>query len=219
MYILTDIMRVRLTEDRLRNIIKECINESFRTYDSEEHNLIDKLYDLDIDYDYINSNETMLEISIDNEDMRKLVNNLLNVYGWVKITEDEYSICAERRYGDKMDDYIDPDEQQWGIYYHVTPSEKVSKILRQGLTPRQGSRLGYARGERVYLISYPSTNLIKDFHMRGDNREYTILRVDLTGLIGKKIHIYQDELAEEGAVYTYEPIPPQCISVYKVIGQ
>ena len=68
-----------------------------------------------------------------------------------------------------------------------------------------------------FFIGFSS--LIKDFHMRGDNREYTILRVDLTGLIGKKIHIYQDELAEEGAVYTYEPIPPQCISVYKVIGQ
>lgn len=218
MYILTDIMRIRITENRLRGIIKECINENFRTYDNSEHNLIDKLYDLEIDYDYINSNETMLEISIDNEDMRRLVNNLLNVYGWVKITEDEYSICAERRYGDKMDNYIDPDEQQWGIYYHVTPSEKVSKILRQGLTPRQGSRLGYARGERVYLISYPSTSMIKDFHMRGDNREYTILKVDLTGLLGNKIHIYQDELAEEGAVYTYEPIPPQCISVYSTVN-
>ena len=112
-------MKIRLTENRLRDIIKESINESFRTYDSYEHNLIDKLYDLEIDYDYINSDDTMLKISIDNEEMRRLVNNLLNVYGWVKIMEDEYSICAERRYGDKMDNYIDPDEKQWGICYAV----------------------------------------------------------------------------------------------------
>ena len=43
----------------------------------------------------------------------------------------------------------------------------------------------------------------------------TILLVDIRKYLGKQINIYHDDFtADEGAVYTYDYIPPQCIKVY-----
>ena len=45
--------------------------------------------------------------------------------------------------------------------------------------------------------------------------EVTILLVDIRNYLGKQINIYHDDFtSDEGAVYTYDYIPPQCIKVY-----
>ena len=148
---------------------------------------------------------------------------MLNYYGWKEINDNGWSICAERIYGDKWNDYYDTEAEKdddypygVGIYYHITPSYKVPKILKQGLTVREGNKLGYSRGERTYLISYPGKDFAYSlFRDRKEKVEVTILLVDIRNYLGKQINIYHDDFtSDEGAVYTYDYIPPQCIKVY-----
>ena len=45
-----------------------------------------------------------------------------------------------------------------------------------------------------------------------------ILLVDIRKYLGKQINLYHDDLTyDEGAVYTYDYIPPQCISIYQTL--
>lgn len=224
----------RLTESDLRRIVKETVNsvlnenvcreflcENLFTHDNNYY-LPQKLDDLDIPYDFINDYETVLEININNEETRKKVLYLLNMYGWKNIKETNTSIFAERIYGDKWNDYYDREADTdndyphgVGIYYHITTSNKVSKILKQGLTVREGNKLGYKRGERTYLISYPDINLARQLY-KNTNNGITILLVDLRKYLGKQITIYHDDMSsDDGAVYTYDYIPPSCIKVYQ----
>lgn len=148
---------------------------------------------------------------------------MLNYYGWKAIKDNGWSVCTERIYGDKWNDFYDNEAEKdndypygVGIYYHITPSYKVPKILRQGLTVREGNKLGYARGERTYLISYPGKDFAYSlFRDRKEKVELTILLVDIGKYLGKQINIYHDDFtSDDGAVYTYDYIPPQCIKVY-----
>lgn len=149
---------------------------------------------------------------------------LCNYYGWKVIKDNKSSIYAERIYGDNWNSFYDEEAEKddeypygVGIYYHITPSCKVPKILKQGLTVRQSSKLGYARGERTYLISYPTRELAFElFRDRTESINVTILLVDIRKYLGKQIDIYHDDFcADDGAVYTYDYIPPNCITVYE----
>lgn len=217
---------MKLTKNELKDMIKESVktilNENLKTHD-DECNIYEKLDELDISYDFINERENIIEIDTPNKDVKKKVLQLLNYYGWKAIKITDWSICAERIYGDKWNDFYDEEAENdddypygVGIYYHITPSYKVPKILRQGLTVREGNKLGYARGERTYLISYPSKDFAYSlFRDRKDNIDATILLVDIMEYLGKQINIYHDDFTnDEGAVYTYDYIPPQCIKVY-----
>ena len=172
--------------------------------------------------DFINERENIIEIRTPNKETKNKVLQLLNYYGWKMIKNNGWSICAERIYGDKMNDFYDFEAEKdndypfgVGIYYHITPSYKVPKILRQGLTVREGNKLGYSRGERTYLISYPSKDfaysLFRDSN-KTEKEEITILLVDIRKYLGKQINIYHDDFTyDDGAVYTYDYIPPKCI--------
>lgn len=217
---------MNLTKNELKDMIKESVktilNENLKTHD-DEFNIYEKLDELDISYNFINERENIIEIDTPNKDVKKKVFQLLNYYGWKAIKMTDWSIFAERIYGDKWNDFYDEEAENdddypygVGIYYHITPSYKVPKILRQGLTVREGNKLGYARGERTYLISYPSKDFAYSlFRDRKDKIDATILLVDIREYLGKQINIYHDDFTnDEGAVYTYDYIPPQCIKVY-----
>lgn len=214
----------------LKQLVNECVdsclrkylNENLKTHD-DEFNIYEKLEELDISYDFINDWENILEIRTPDKNTKTKVRQLLNYYGWKEINDNGWSICAERIYGDKWNDYYDTEAEKdddypygVGIYYHITPSYKVPKILKQGLTVREGNKLGYSRGERTYLISYPGKDFAYSlFRDRKEKVEVTILLVDIRNYLGKQINIYHDDFtSDEGAVYTYDYIPPQCIKVY-----
>lgn len=218
---------IRLTESDLHNIVKESVNkilgENLKTHDDDEFNIYKKLEELDIPYDFINFGETILEIETPDKDTKTKVRQLLNYYGWKEIKDKGNSVCAERIYGDNWNDFYDEEAEDdddypygVGIYYHITLSNKVPKILRQGLTVREGNKLGYARGERTYLISYPAYEFAHYlFRNHKEKIEVTILLVDIRKYLGKQINIYHDDLTDgDEAVYTYDYIPPQCIKVY-----
>lgn len=216
-----------------RKLVNECVdtclskylNENLKTHD-DEYNIYEKLDELDISYDFINDLENILEIQTPDKNTKTNVRQLLNYYGWKEIKDNGLSICAERIYGDKWNNFYDTEAEKdddypfgVGIYYHITPSYKVPKILRQGLTVREGNKLGYARGERTYLISHPGKDFVHSlFRDRKDKLEVTILLVDIRNYIGKQINIYHDDFTfDDGAVYTYDYIPPQCIKVYDTL--
>lgn len=211
----------RVLSENVSKAIKLSITENLFTHDNEKHNLYDKLDELDIPFDFINLQENIIEIDITNEQMRKKVHYLLNMYGWKNIKETKECIYAERIYGDDYNDFYDTEADKdddyphgVGIYYHITPSYKVPKIMKQGLTVREGNKLGYKRGERIYLISYPAFELMFELNRRDPQKEYTILMVDLRKYLGKQINLYHDDFADDCAVYTYNYIPPSCISIY-----
>ena len=216
---------------QLRKLVDECVDrclrkyldESIKTHD-DEFNIYEKLEELDISYDFINDRENILEIRTPDNSTKAKVRQLLNLYGWKEIKDNGWSVCAERIYGDIWNNFYDTEAEEddeypygVGIYYHITPSYKVPKILRQGLTVREGNKLGYARGERIYLLSYPGQEFA--YHLFRDRKgktEVTILLVDIRKYLGKQINIYHDDFtSDDGAVYTYDYIPPQCIKVYE----
>lgn len=212
----------QLVNECVDNCLRKYLNENLKTHD-DEFNIYEKLEELDISYDFINVWENVLEIRTPDKNTKTKVRQLLNYYGWKEINDNGWSICAERIYGDKWNDYYDIEAEKnddypygVGIYYHMTPSYKVPKILKQGLTVREGNKLGYSRGERTYLISYPGKDFAYSlFRDRKEKVEVTILLVDIRNYLGKQINIYHDDFtSDEGAVYTYDYIPPQCIKVY-----
>lgn len=87
------------------------------------------------------------------------------------------------------------------IFYHATPSNRVNKILRNGLCPRDEGKRGEWRGARVYLSQdndrWLFNNLFKD-------DDYEVFKVDLRN---SGIQLYKDEYAD-GGFYTLENIPP-----------
>ena len=49
-------------------------------------------------------------------------------------------------------------------------------------------------------------------------KKITILLVDIRKYLGKQINIYHDDFTDyDGAVYTYDYIPPQCIKIFDTI--
>lgn len=96
-----------------------------------------------------------------------------------------------------------------GIYYHATPDRNVSKILKQGLVPKDRGQLGAKRPERIYLSPNFDSSLVE--RLEKDNGiEYTVLTVDLNGM---DIKLYNDPYYDNEAVYTVSYIPPSRISV------
>ena len=90
------------------------------------------------------------------------------------------------------------------IYYHVTETKYVDKILKIGLVPRSKSKKTF-HIERVYL----GKDLI---NVKGISRQfkdgnYTLLKITLND----NIKLYDDPDFTGYGVYTYENIPPDNI--------
>ena len=203
------------------------LKENLKTHD-DEYNIYEKLDELGIKYNFINYKENIIKIQTPDENTRNKTLQLLNYYGWKNIKDDKHSICAERIYGDEWNNFYDTeaekDEEDYpygvGIYYHITLPSKTPKILKQGLTVREGNKLGYKRGKRTYLLSYPSMELACELVKKKEDEKVkvNILLVDIRKYLGKQINLYHDDLTyDEGAVYTYDYIPPQCISIYQTL--
>lgn len=220
------------TENIIDKLINECVegcipvvNESLRTYHDDKHNLFDKLKRLGIEYDYIGSGEEpIIDIETWDEDTKRKVKSLLNVYGWQVIKETGWCVTAERVYSALWNDYYDMEAEKdedypygEGIYYHITTAQKAPKILRQGLTVREGNKLGFKRGQRTYLLSWPWREFGEALYRnsREPKVDLVILLVDLRKYLGKQINIYHDDFTDDdGAVYTYDYIPPDCLQIY-----
>ena len=125
------------------------------------------------------------------------------------------------------------------ILYHLTPSNKVEKILTNGLTPRTSNTMS-VRNERVYFLTNKrnkffydyfanqlwKANLEKTLNLSGLSKieiaeklnqprtmKYSVLEIDTSKCNNLKLFGDPDM---DGAVWTYDNIPPQAI---KLIGE
>lgn len=100
-------------------------------------------------------------------------------------------------------------EETLDTYYHAASTKKVPKILRQGLVPKSSDPMRKNAPSRIYLCK--EINEVLFDAVRGDDK-YEIFKVDLSSM-KDKIKVYKDNLAIDDSVYTYDYIPPQCLSI------
>ena len=135
---------------------------------------------------------------------------ILNFYGYflsgkgngTDLYDGEPIVCItiETIYGNR--------EKTLDTYYHAASDSKVPKILRQGLIPKSSDPMRNNAPGRIYLCKHNNEYLFDT--VRGGN-DYKIFKVDLSG-IKDKVSVYTDNLAVD-SVYTYDYIPPECLSV------
>lgn len=150
-----------------------------------------------------------------NKDVLNKLQQYLNFYNFVIVNkiegEDTIQYWFETKYGDKIS------TEYHNVWYHATPSNKVDKILKTGLTPRDEGKRGDYRTPRIYLLPWYDDFFFeslynKDGEMSNDF-DYTVLKIDLSKMSNPP-KLYRDEMAKShNGVYTYDNIPPQCISV------
>lgn len=211
---------MKISENKLKHIIKEAILHSLPLEYIDSN--LEKLGFYKVmganDYDG-KPRYTIAEYAIKlNEytpEVEKQVKELLNRCGWrifkqgsgMNYTEEipYMYIYIEAVHGFEM---INGDK----IFYHATPSNKVQKILKNGLCPRDEGKRNEYRGARIYLSMRNNQYL---FHSLFGNDDYEVFIVDLRG---SGIKVYQDEYAND-AVYVTENIPPDRLKLTTNLGR
>ncbi len=121
-----------------------------------------------------------------------------------------------------------------GILYHITLDAKYNKIKDNGLIPKSGNKKSI-HPERIYfypsnLIDKPDISLISQAKfLYKPNGKYInsvmkyvtkkglkidILKIDLYKYQNIKYRFFQDPNHPQG-IFTYEPVHPECVELYK----
>lgn len=120
--------------------------------------------------------------------------------------------CTEEVYSNNM------------ILYHLTNDYYIDKILKDGLTPRTQNKIEKEQPNRVYFgIKKMTANgaFVKQMYSKMKSHKNKpinnlyILKIDLSKCEDKRF--FYDYFTPNG-VFTYENIPPQCISIEEEIN-
>lgn len=140
----------------------------------------------------------------------------------IKHTENHMLI----NYLEKYD--AEKDITQYDYLYHVTPDISLDKILDIGLTPKNKSKLSNNPKRIYFFLPTHEANIIstiRDLHRKIPNpqqkliRSWYILRINIKNL-PSYLKFYNDPMfdTKDGAVWTFQNIPPKFIQVYKKIN-
>lgn len=163
-----------------------------------------------------------------------------------KIIDNDMALCSyfasfvERRNGERTIQYeplhqnfVNDVVQDNEYIFHITPTNKVNKILKIGLTPKTCNKK-FVYPDRVYFFLQERyynewVDILEEFYneqlksykmgVRKDKPYegiYTVLAIDTEKV--KNVDFSYDPNAE-GCVYTYENIPPDAIEVVCEIKQ
>lgn len=112
-----------------------------------------------------------------------------------------------------------------GILYHITPAKYKHKIEKYGLIPKHANYRLDNYPDRIYFYTKLQVNkldlLCKDLSSNTGISDWLILKIDLKDrrsyIENDKSTMYRffEDPKEQNAVFTYENIDPQCISIYK----
>lgn len=111
------------------------------------------------------------------------------------------------------------------MLYHITPRQKLSKISKKGLSPRQSNETKHLQyPARIYLATNKDSaeEIAKrfskgDYFSAGDGQEYSLLQIDTTMLPVSTTFYYdvnfmsKDEVPK--GVYTVDYIPVKAIKI------
>ena len=149
---------------------------------------------------------------------------------FVEKNNGERTIQYEPRYENVINNIVEDEE----FIYHLTPTNKVKKILQIGLTPKTNNKK-FVYPDRIYFFLYEPCKedclfLMQQFYEEtfksykmGISKEvtyngsYTLLAID-TEKITEKCNFFYDPNAEN-CVYTYDNVPPEAIEIVQEIEQ
>ena len=101
-----------------------------------------------------------------------------------------------------------------GKYFHITLKKYLPRIMRQGLVPRDAEKRGDKRGDRIYLSTNVSFDLMHSlFSYDNDISEEDCVILEIKLNESDNVTIYRDRLGDEHDFYTTDNIPPSAISV------
>ena len=126
-------------------------------------------------------------------------------------------------------------KEKYRFLYHATPTIYVNKILQNGLTPhasndnKENEKALFFYPDRIYLMRGDTLddnqiNVLKNIKNNRskkpirDNNEYTILKID-TSKIPDDMDFYADPLVKKGAIFTYNSISPESITVDGILKE
>ena len=209
--------------------INKLIKENFAT--SQPEKFWDKIESLGFEHrltksEYegsynVNNRQYFLPQRLCNDKAIRRLERLCNVYG-MRIYK---RTGGQDFYGNEgMTFHIETEHQQQARYqptilYHATPIEKVDKILRMGLSPRDEGKRGEFRGNRIYLAQTYDAELFHSLFapktFLDDYKEYRVLKVNLDKIKEEqRPTLYDDNLAP-GCFYTTDSIPPQALTLLR----
>ena len=171
----------------------------------------------------INSEIVILEVLLPEGNYSERVEKFMNACGWYRAYFEPYGkkkgydlSIFEKRLQFTEGVGVETDS----TLYHLVPTLRVGKIMKMGLCPKSGCKLGI-HPDRIYLfkdelsereIHYWIAQLSATEKDKRTIRDgYTLLKINTEGL---NIKFYGDPNLD-GAVYTNENIPPQNIEIVK----
>lgn len=133
-------------------------------------------------------------------------------YGWFvlmnKVQEGSYRFTASPNYNKRV-------QLSGNVLYHTAPTKYKDSILKRGLLPRKNQNDSIHRQypARIYVAN--NLTIVKEFMDFVKNVPTTIFAIDVSKL-PKGIKFYYDPeyFEDEGAYYTYTPIPASALSVH-----
>ena len=152
--------------------------------------------------------------------------SFLNVHNYyiVKIDEEiAYKIIYVERY--IQDNYTNEVYETYnGILYHVTTKNKKDKILKFGLHPKGNeyekshvNLIGFGNKDvkhpkRLYFFANKKHSETVYSTLYNNIDEICVLRIDLKKYKNTIRFFRDDSFSDLRSIFTYEPIPPYCIS-------
>ena len=153
----------------------------------------------------------------------------------IKVVDKDMSLCGyfpsmkeikgemiymfyEPRHQNKVNELVNDEE----YIYHLTPSNKVGKILQNGLCPKTNNKKFNYPGRIYFFLHEPEKDdcllLMKQFYLEDVKNQnkvaykgpYTLLRIDTEQIKG--VNFSYDPNAYE-CIYTYDNISPEAIEV------
>lgn len=130
----------------------------------------------------------------------------INDERWVRLV-------YEKRYNEK----IALDKNHYRYFYHICTQEQYNNIQKRGLKPKVSQMFGINHDERLYFSTmndmssiYSIAQNIAINKRKPIGTTYIMLQIDLSRC--SNVDFYYDPRMDN-AIYTYEPIPKDAISV------
>ena len=213
--------------DKEVSLEEDYILDNLNTHDAEK--LKSKIYDITKvefeDYSF-GSIKSFSVLCVSKEDAINLTENekfknLIEFFNYFVSEIKDNRIFIEPIYSEDKSKYVFIDCE--GICYHITTQKRAEKIMRTGLRIKRSSYRDFP--SRIYLYATPKLSLLKDKNIKDfahkivnklkAKREggIAIIRVNLNKCYNDVMIFYKDtSMKEDEAVFTYNNIPPECLT-------